>query len=192
MTKYYVVYDTTTCDVVTRYDSDINNTQIANLQTGTALLEVADQATMLQTCNGNWTVVNGALIAPPAPTAAQLLQAAQAAQIVTLTAAYNAAILAPVTVTLASGTAASFATDAQSITKLNEAIAANAANGTWQPNFWYTSTGSTVSPVTYADLHTIAQAIQGAEVPDIQNLHAKIGEVVAATTPAAVSLITWS
>ncbi len=146
-----------------------------------------------QTCisQGGWKVANGALVAPPAPTAAELLQTAQAAQIASLTASYKAAMIAPVTVTLASGTAASFSTDAQSLTNLNEAIAANAANGTWLPNFWYTSAGSTVSPVTYADLHTIAQAIQAAEVPDIQNLHAKVGEVLAATTISAVQVIVF-
>jgi len=124
---------------------------------------------------------------PPIPT----LATAQHAQITRLTTAYNAAIAAPVSVTLASGVSASFATDAQSLTNLNEAISANMANATWGPNFWYTANGGTASPVTYADLHTIAQAIQAAEVPDIQNLHTKIGEVMAATTVSTVQAISW-
>lgn len=87
MTKYYVVYDSTGA-VVTRYDSDINAALVASPPSGLSLLEVADQATMLETCGGGWTVVNGALIAPPAPTSAQLLSQAQSAKIAAINASY--------------------------------------------------------------------------------------------------------
>ena len=127
----------------------------------------------------------------PAPTAAQLLVQAQTAQIASLQAAFNTAMVAPVTVTLASGTSYSFATDTQSLKNLNESISANISNATWTPNFWYTASGSVATPVTYADLHAIAEGVQSFQVPDIQNLHTKIGEVLAATTVAEVQAITF-
>ncbi len=127
----------------------------------------------------------------PAPTPAQLLSEAQTAQIASLQAAFNTAMVAPVTVTLASGTSYSFATDTQSLKNLNESISANISNATWTPNFWYTASGSVATPVTYADLHAIAEGVQSFQVPDIQNLHTKIGEVLAATTVSAVQAITF-
>ena len=56
---------------------------------------------------------------------------------------------------------------------------------------WYTASGGIATPVTHADLHTIAAAIQAFQVPDIQNLHTKVGEVWAATTVAEVQAITF-
>jgi hypothetical protein len=67
MTKYYVVYDQNTKEVVTRYDSDVNQQQIENPPAGLALLEVPDQQTMLQTMWGKWTVNNGSLVKEPDP-----------------------------------------------------------------------------------------------------------------------------
>ena len=136
-------------------------------------------------------VQNGVLVAPPAPTAAQLLATAQAAQITMLQAAYAAAIVAPVTVTLASGTVATFATDAQTVSNLSNVLVTNAKLGTWKPNYWLDVNGAVVTPVTYADLQNITAAIQNVVVPDNQNLHTKIGQVIAATTVAAVQKITF-
>ena len=127
----------------------------------------------------------------PIPAAAQLLATAQAAQITMLQAAYAAAIVAPVTVTLASGTVATFATDAQTASNLSNVLVTNAKLGTWKPNYWLDVNGAVVTPVTYADLQNIAAAIQNVVVPDNQNLHTKIGQVIAATTVAAVQKITF-
>lgn len=136
-------------------------------------------------------VQNSVLVAPPAPSAAQLLSAAQTAQISLLQASYAAAIVAPVTVAMASGVTATFATDADTVRNLTEVLTANAKAGTWKPNYWLDVTGAVITPVTFADLQNIAAAIQNVTVPDNQNLHAKIGQVVAATTPAAVAKITF-
>ena len=127
----------------------------------------------------------------PAPTAAQLLIQAQTAQTAILQASFKSAMVSPVTVTLSSGSSSTFATDAQSLTNLNEAISANIENATWVPNFWYTASGGIATPVTYADLHTIAAAIQAFQVPDTQDLHTKVGEVWAATTVSAVQAINF-
>ena len=81
----------------------------------------------------------------PAPTPAQLLSEAQTAQIASLQAAFNTAMVAPVTVTLASGTSYSFATDTQSLKNLNEAISANISNATWTPNFRHRSRSQNLS-----------------------------------------------
>ena len=98
MTTYYVCYDAISGAIITRYNSDINAGQIASPPTGTQLLKVGKDE-MAQTMSGRWTVINGTLTPPPAPTTAQLLAQAQSAQSALVTQGYNAATdYVPVTI----------------------------------------------------------------------------------------------
>ncbi len=168
------------------------------IEAGTATFAAQPASNLLQLTQAEWDnrestpyVQNGVLVPAPIPTTAQLLSAAQSAQIATLQCAYSAAIVAPVTVTLASGTVATFATDAQTVSNLSNVLVTNAKLGTWKPNYWLDVNGAVVTPVTYADLQNITAAIQNVVVPDNQSLHTKIGQVIAATTVAAVQKITF-
>lgn len=73
---FYVAYDPASNIVITRYDTEIAPLPDP-LPSGTAVIEVPDQATMLSTTAPGWTVQNGVLVAPPPPSAAELLAQAQ-------------------------------------------------------------------------------------------------------------------
>ena len=189
--NYYLNYDTATGAIKTRFYVGTNDFSIANPPAGTANLAVSDTDAQLTMQTEGYTVVKGILTPPPALTSAQLLANAQAAQITLLQSNYSSAIIAPVSVTLASGVIATFASDTQTVTNLTEVLTANAKLATWKPNYWLDANCVVVTPVTYADLQAIAGAIQNMIVPDNQNLHAKIGQVIAATTVTAVQKIVF-
>ena len=131
----------------------------------------------------NWTEVTGAW--PPAPTLAQV----QAQQIAILNAAYRAAIVAPVSFKTAAGTTASFPQDDQAIQFRDQSLEAGAQ--AWTLNLWLDVNGAPVTPFTYADLQGLSAAMEAADTPAYQDLLAKIAQVTAATTVAAVQAITF-
>jgi|GEM_PF-4160483 len=142
----------------------------------------------------SWTAITeaaAALIQNPPLTLSQ----AQAAQIATLQASYNAATLAPVSMTTAAGHTDTYAQDAQSKQYLLDALAAGAKNQTWPLNIWLNSAGQPVTPFIYADLQTLSTAMEAAEIPAYQDLLAKVAAVMAAVqagaTVAAVQAIVF-
>ena len=162
---------------------------------GASVLDITDA--QWQTClsNPGWTVVNGALVAPPAPTAAQLLAQAQAAQIATLQASYKIAINAPVSFRNAAGVTSTYAfgsalspggTNAQSL--LTQILSAGSA--AWAAGVWADTTGK-MQTMTFADLQGLAAAVEAMETPDEQKLMTLIAQVQAATTIAAVQAIVF-
>ena len=141
---------------------------------------------------GTWYVVSGSLTQtnPNAPTATQLLAQAQASQIAILTAARNAAMLAPVSYTTAGGIAAMFSTTAEAIGYLQGVI--DAGSAAWTANLWLSNAGTPITPFTFADAQGLAAAIEAVETPEYQELLKLIGEVMAATTVSAVQGVTWA
>ena len=119
-----------------------------------------------------------------------LLAKAQTAQIAALRAAYEAAILAPVSFTTAAGTTAMFATTPAAIGYLQGVIAAGSA--AWTANLWLSNAGTPITPFTFADVQGLAAAIEAVETPEYQELLKLIGEVMAATTVSAVQGVTWA
>lgn len=158
----------------------------------TSVIEITDA--QWQTCLSSfgWTVANGALAAPVPPSAAQLLAAAQAAQIATLNAAYQAASVAPVSFTTAAGATASFNQDATAKSNLQDALLASEKSGTWPINLWLSVAGISIAPFTYADLQGLAAAMEAVDAPDYQVLLTLIAQVNAATTIAGVQAVAWS
>jgi hypothetical protein len=79
-----------------------------------AAIEITDA--QWQTCSSNpgWTVANGALVTPLAPTPADILAADQASQIAALTSSYQGAIQQLVSFTTAAGVTKSFQADTSS------------------------------------------------------------------------------
>ncbi len=186
MTKYYVAYDKTSGAVTERYDSDIQNPP-----SSASVIEVADQATMLQTMTPGWTVVNGALIAPPAPTTAQLLSQAQTAQITMLTQAYGAAIQQPVSYTSKGGVTKTYQADPGSLSNLQNAIFGFQGAGATPNGFYWVSADNTQVPFTFADLQGLAAALLAQGWAEFQKLQTLKAEVMAATSASAVQAIVW-
>lgn len=186
MTKYYVAYDKTSGSVTSRYDSDIQNPP-----SSASVIEVADQATMLQTMTPGWKVVNGALIAPPAPTTAQLLSQAQTTQIAMLKQSYGAAIQQPVSYTSKGGVTKTYQADQRSVSNLQAALAAFGAAGATPSGFYWVSADNTQVPFVLADLQGLAQAFMAQGWAAFQKLQALKAEVMAATTASAVQAIVW-
>ena len=134
-------------------------------------------------------------VPPPAPTAAQLLAQAQAAQIATLQAAYKAAINTPVSFKNAAGVTSTY--PAGNTVALNGATAMqnlqralDAGSNAWTLGKWL-DTNNVDQTFTYADLQGLAAAMAAAQTLDWQDLVAKVAEVNAATTVSAVQAITF-
>jgi hypothetical protein len=187
MAQYYVVYDAAGA-IVTRYDSDINSDLIANPPTGLFLLEVPDQATMLQTCEPGWSVVNGVLTAP---NAAQLLAQAQQAQLTTLTAAYQSAIAQPVSYTSKGGITKMYQADPQSLSNLQNTLLGLQAAGATPSGFYWVAADNTQVSFAYADLQGLAAAMLAQGWAAFQQLQTLKAHVNAATTVSAVQAVVW-
>ena len=183
-----VLYDTATSLVLQWQDTDKYGYGPVPTNADTLVVtsaEWADQA-------GTWYVVSGVLTQtnPNAPTSAQLLAQAQASQIATLRAAYEAAILAPVSFKTAAGTTAMFSTTAEAISYLQDVI--DAGSAAWTANLWLSNAGTPITPFTFADVQGLAAAIEAVDTPEYQELLKLIGEVMAATTVSAVQGVKWA
>ena len=119
------------------------------------------------------------------------LEQAQAAQIDTLNAAYQAAITAPVSYTNAAGATATFNQDSTAKSNLQNALLASQKSQTWPLGLWLDVSGRPITPFTYADLQGLAEAMEAADTPDYQKLLTLIGQVSAATTVEAVQAVVW-
>ena len=186
MTKYFVAYDPKTGAVTTRYDGDIQLPPA-----GVSFIEVPSQAEMMQTCSGGWTIVNGALVAPPAPTAAQLLGQAQSAKIAMLAQAYQAAIQQPVSYTSKGGITKTYQADPPSVSNLQNAILGMQAAAATPSSFYWMSADNTQVPFAFADLQALAAAFLAQGWAEFQHLQTLKAEVLAATTVSAVQAIVW-
>ena len=125
------------------------------------------------------------------------LPQAQKAQIAVLTAAYEAAIIAPISFTTAAGTTAIFSQDAKAKSNLTNAITGSMATGIWAPNLWLTSTGTPITPFTHADLEGLAAAMEAVDAPDYVKLLGLIADILtisdtSSTGIAAVRAVAWS
>lgn len=136
-----------------------------------------------QAIASGWLEVTGSW--PPALTLAQ----AQASQIAVLNAAYQAAIVAPVSFRTAAGTTANFPQSNQAKQYLAQCMGAGAA--AWTLNLWLDVNNTPVSPFTFADLQGLAAAFEAAEIPEYQDLLTKVAAVQAATTVAAAQAVTF-
>ncbi len=151
-----------------------------------------------QTCvsQPGWTIANGALVAPPTPTAAQLFAEAQATQIAALSAACAAAIVAGFT-SSALGSAHTYPSQPTDQTNLIGAVTASQSPGlpsTWACNFWCADS----SGAWAFRSHTAAQIQQvladglAAREALSTKLAGLVAQVQAAATTAAVQAIVWS
>jgi hypothetical protein len=187
MSQKYAAYETDPGPITAFYDSVDSPVPV-----GVSAIAITDAE--WQTCinqQGQWDVSGGALAAVPAPTETELVAAAQAAQIATLTASYEAAITTPVSFTTAAGASAMFNQTDAAKTNLQNAIDGSMSSGKWAINLWLDVNSNPITPFTYADLQGLAEAMEAVDAPDYQELLALIGQVTAATTVTAVQAIVW-
>lgn len=156
--------------------------------TGVAnVIEITDE--QWQTCisNPGWTVVNGALVAPEPPSAAQLLATAQASQIAILRQGCADAIASG----FSSSALGSACTYPSTITDQSnqQTIAANANGG----SLWCESNGSWSFK---AHTQTQAQSVVASFATWLNHCQAQLvtlsGQVGAATSVQAVQAIAWT
>lgn len=121
--------------------------------------------------------------------ASVLLAQAKTTKIAALTAARDAAMMAPVSFTTKAGTTAMFSTTSQTIGYLQSVIAAGSA--AWTANLWLDNTGSVIAPFSFSDVQGLAAAIEAVETPEYHDLLVLIGNVISAKTITSVNSITW-
>lgn len=139
-----------------------------------------------------WQVVNGAVVAAPAPTAAQLLADAQAAQTATLTSGYQSAIYADIQYATSGGVTQTFQSDAGSVNILSQQLNVYVTAGAPLPaGYAWTSVDNTQVPFTVADLKGLAAAIGARGAEAFFHLQTQKAAVRAATTINKVQSITW-
>jgi hypothetical protein len=185
----YAVYNVTTGIILRRLECSPDDAA-ANCQAGEAIVE-CDVGINDETHVVNITQNPPIVIDKPPPSPSEALAAAKTAKTASLTAAYNAAILAPVSYTTAAGATALFNQAASDIENLNKAILGSQASGTWPLNLWQDATGAVVTPFTYADLQGLAAAFEAHDVPEYAHLLALLAEVTSAADLAAVAAINW-
>lgn len=143
--------------------------------------------------SGDWWVVNGSLTQtnPNAPTAAQLLANAQAAQVQLLAAAYTAATQVPVSYTSKGGVTKTYQADPQSVSNLTAELLTYQTAGAVPTGYFWVAADNTQVSFTYADLQALAAALGSPGWPAFQKLQTLKAEIMAAATVSAVSAIVW-
>ncbi len=191
MARYFVEFDPITTAVTSRYD----DTLLAPPAGATNYIEVPDQATMLQTCQGGWTVVDGKLVPPAPPTSAQQLARAQRIQIGIVTGSYNNAIIQPVSYTSVGNITKLYQCDAPSISNLQSTIlscqAINPTSPATPSGFYWVSEDNTQVPFTYQDLQNLAALIFNQSLTAFQHLQTLKTNINNATSVASVQAIVW-
>ena len=184
-----VLYSTATAQVLQWQDTGQFSYGAAPSGTATLPVTVAEWANQA----GAWYVVGGALTQtdPNAPTVAQLVAQAQAAQIVTLTQAYKSAIQQPVSYTSKGGITKTYQADPPSGSNLQNAILGMQAAGVAPSGFYWVSADNTQVPFTFADLQGLAADLLAQGWAAFQHLQALKADVLAATTVSAVQAIVW-
>ena len=127
----------------------------------------------------------------PAPTAAQLLAAAQAAQLALLKSAWQIATLIPVSYPSVGGVTKTYQTDATSIRNLAGANIACAKSGITPAGFFWVAADNTQVPFAYADLQGLAAAIFAQSAVDFAHYQTQKAAILAALTVAAVTAIIY-
>jgi hypothetical protein len=185
----YVIYNPTTGAITGSYSfavaaDAVESLVAANTPTGLSALAIdADHAAVIN--QGGWIVQGGALVAV-VPTDAELLAAAQAAQLQILTASYASAKAANVAYL---GT--SFMADDDSQQMFAHALVAYTAVAETPSGFYAVDANYAKVPMTLPQLQGLVTAIAGQVWTVFQRWVAAKEALAAATTVAAVQAITW-
>jgi hypothetical protein len=124
--------------------------------------------------------------------ASVLLAQAQQAQIATLTAAYQTAIVQPVSYTSKGGVTKTYQADPQSLSNLQNTLLGLQVAGATPSGFYWVAADNAQVPFIYADLQALAAALLAQGWAAFQKLQTLKAEVNAATTVSAVQAVVWS
>lgn len=141
--------------------------------------------------NPGYTVQAGALIAPAAPTPAQLLAQAQVVQMQVLESAYTAAIQGPVNYTSVGGIAQTYQANEKSVRRLEQMLNVFAKAQATPSGFYWVAADNVRVPFTFADLQGLAEAMGTPGVIAFQHLQTLKAEVLAASNVSEVQAIAW-
>jgi len=119
------------------------------------------------------------------------LEAAQAAQIGALAAAYQQAILAPITFTTAAGVTQVYQADAQSVSNATASMLGCQAAQAVPDGFYWVAADNTHVPFTYADLQGLAAAMFAQGHAMFDRLQQRKNAVRAAASVEAVTAVAW-
>ncbi|MBU9246360.1 DUF4376 domain-containing protein [Burkholderia multivorans] len=161
---------------------------------GVSVIEITDEQWQMCLSAPGYTVEDGALVAPPAPTASELLVAAQAAQIAVVKAACQAAIIAGFTSAALGDEHTYPSTDTDQRNLLSAATASQGQSSSWTTVLWCASG----SPLAWAfTSHTAAQVQQVSadflafRIAAQQKYADLVTKINAATSVSDVQAITW-
>lgn len=132
--------------------------------------------------NPGYTVVADALVAPLPPTAAELLASAQAAQLASLQASYDAAVQVSV-----SYMGSTFQADYNSQSILTKSL----VPGSVPLPFYWLAQDNTPVTMTFAQLQGLAGVMLAQGQTAFTNLQTRKAAVRNAATVAAVQAVTW-
>jgi hypothetical protein len=186
MGQKFAAYDSTGA-IVAFYDSvDSPASQ------GVTAIAITDS--QWQTCisTPGYTVSNGELVAPAAPTPAQLLSVAQASQAALIDSAYYSVIQQNVSFKTAAGVTKTFQADADSQTIVMQATQGYQIAGATPAGFYWKSADNTLVSFTLADLQGLYTAILSQGWAAFQKRTTLKQQIAGATTVAAVQTIVWS
>lgn len=156
---------------------NIDTSGVYSIETPTGLL--IDTPTTLQP----YTV--------PSPTSSELLAAAQAEKIVSLSQSYQSAILALISYTTVGGVTEIFQADTISINNLNNMMQAYGHVGSTPAGFYWVAENNTRVSFSLADLQGLATSMGDRGWAAFQNLQNKKSAVLSAPTVADVQAVAW-
>ncbi|BDC38930.1 DUF4376 domain-containing protein [Paraburkholderia terrae] len=186
MGQKYAAYDSTGA-IVAFYDS-----VDSPVPQGVTAIEITDAQWRMCIATPGHTVSNGDLIAPAAPTPAQLLAAAAASQAALIDSAYYSAIQQNVSFKTAAGATETFQADEDSQTIVMQATQGYQIAGATPTGFYWKAVDNTLVPFTLADLQGLYTAILSQGWAAFQKRTTLKQQIANATSVAAVQTIVWN
>lgn len=185
-----LIYNTTTGVItnalILNVPADILSEIITtNTPVGSSAIQVADDHPAI-TDHINWNVVNG-VPTEIVPTNAQLLAAAQATQVSSITNSYGIAITTPV-----SYMSTTFRCDSESQVILAHALTVYNQIGSTPTGFYFLDTANNQVAMTLPQLQGLGAAVASQYLAAFQKRVTLIDQIEVATTVAAVQAVVWS
>lgn len=185
MGQKYAAYNSTG-SIIAFYDSEDSP-----VPTGVDVIEITDA--QWQTCldNPGWTIANGELVAPAAPTAAEMLVAAQTAKTADVYAAYQSAVQVSVDYKTVAGVDKMYQADLASQNTLLVAATGYNLAGETPAGFYWVSSDNTEVPFVLDDLKGLYAVMLTQGNVAFNKLQTLKAAIRAATSVAEVEAVSW-
>lgn len=185
MSQKFAAYDSSGT-ITAYYDSEVSP-----VPTGVNAIKIS--AAEWQECitTQGYTVSNGALVAPTAPSADDLLEAAQSSQIASLTYAYQSATQQPVSFSTSAGVSKTFQADSNSQSVLLLATTGYNLQGATPDGFYWVASDNSKVPFVLDDLKGLYGVMLSQGNAAFQKLQDLKASVRSAKTVSAVQEVVW-